>query len=131
MRRLNLFARAAITMAMNRNRLDDETARGLLWPYDSWESRVAIDAFVRDIPLSESHPTHQTLAALESQLASLVDMPSLLIWGMKDWCFRPDCLRRFQNVWPNAKTCAIDDAGHYVLEDAPQETLQAIAEFLG
>ncbi|MEL6108447.1 MAG: alpha/beta fold hydrolase, partial [Planctomycetota bacterium] len=68
MRGLNMFARAAITMAMSRNRLDANVARGLLEPYDSWDNRVAIDAFVRDIPMSSKHPTHKTLVELERAL---------------------------------------------------------------
>lgn len=129
-RGINAFAKAAITMAMNRNRLTDEVAAGLLAPYDNWTDRVAIDAFVRDIPMSTNHPTNQTLVDLEASLASLASLPSLLVWGMKDWCFRPECLRRFQSVWPEATSVEIADAGHYVIEDAPDETLAAIDSFL-
>ena len=129
-RGLNLFARAAVTMAMSRTKMDNRVSAGLLAPYNSWSNRVAVDAFVRDIPMSKNHPTYETLAQLESALPSLADLPSLLVWGMKDWCFHGECLKRFQNVWPNAKTVEIPDAGHYVIEDAPKETLDAIAEFL-
>ncbi|TWU47408.1 Haloalkane dehalogenase [Rubripirellula tenax] len=126
----NAFARAAITMAMDRNRMTPDVAKGLLAPYNNWENRVAIDAFVQDIPMHPSHPTYQTLADLENELPGLADMPSLLVWGMKDWCFRPECLRRFQSVWPSATSVEIADAGHYVIEDAPDETLDAIDTFL-
>jgi pimeloyl-ACP methyl ester carboxylesterase len=129
-RGLNAFARAATSMAMSRTRMNCETARGLLAPYDSWQNRVAIDAFVRDIPMSKRHPTYSTLENLEAELPSLAGLPSLLVWGMKDWCFRPECLRRFQSAWPSAKSVEIADAGHYVIEDAPGETLDAIDEFL-
>ncbi|MCG8651801.1 MAG: alpha/beta fold hydrolase [Pirellulales bacterium] len=128
-RGLNLFARAAVTMAMSRNKMPDDVAAALLAPYDSWHNRVAIDAFVRDIPLSQRHPTHATLAQLESELPQLASVPSLLIWGMKDWCFRAECLRRFQSYWPDAKTVEIADAGHYVMEDAKEETLNAMDSF--
>lgn len=128
-RGLNAFARAAVTMAMSRNRLSPEVADGLLEPYDSWQNRVAIDAFVRDIPMKRSHPTFATLAHLESELPSLADVPAALIWGMKDWCFRPECLRRFQQAWPAAQVVEIADAGHYVLEDATEEVLVAIERF--
>jgi len=130
-RGLNAFARAAIHMAMSRNKMSPETTRGLLAPYDTWKNRVAIDAFVRDIPMSPQHPTYEPLAQLEQQLPSLAHYPSLLVWGMQDWCFRPECLRRFQAAWPDAVSLEIPDAGHYVIEDAPEETLNAIATFLG
>lgn len=129
-RGLNLFARAAITMAMDRQRMSPQVAEGLLQPYDSWENRVAIDAFVKDIPMRKEHPTYETLAKLEQALPGLADLPALLVWGMKDWCFRPECLRRFQQAWPHARCVEISDAGHYVIEDAPQETLDAIARFM-
>ena len=129
-RGLNLFARAAITMAMNRHKMDPRVAAELLRPYDSWAHRVAIDAFVKDIPTSPRHPTYQTLTELENALPDLADLPSLLVWGMKDWCFRPECLRRFQAAWPGARVVEIADAGHYVIEDAAEETLAAIGAFL-
>jgi len=129
-RGLNLFAGAAISMAMSRQRLSGEAKRGLLAPYDNWANRVAIDRFVKDIPMSQGHPTYQELSHLGDSLKTLADLPSLLVWGMKDWCFRPECLRRFQAEWPNAKTVEIADAGHYVIEDAPEETIDAIGRFL-
>jgi haloalkane dehalogenase len=129
-RGLNAFARAAITMAMSRRRLDDRVAAGLLAPYDNWDNRVAIDAFVRDIPMSDQHPTHATLSSLEADLPKLAQIPSLLVWGMKDWCFREECLRRLQQAWPRAEVVEIADAGHYVIEDAPEETLDSIDRFI-
>ncbi len=129
-RGFNLFAKAAITMAMSRNKLDRSVAAGLLAPYDNWKNRVAVDAFVRDIPRHPNHVTYSALQELSSRLPELASMPSLLVWGMKDWCFRPECLRIFQEHWPDAITREIADAGHYVIEDAPDETLAAIAEFL-
>lgn len=129
-RGLNLFAKAAVTMAMSRTKLSAEAARGLLAPYDSWENRVAIDRFVRDIPLHRSHPTYETLSALESSLKDFGDMPIQLIWGMKDWCFRPECLRRFQEVWPHARVNELATTGHYVMEDSPEQTLDTLATFM-
>ncbi|MEM9826078.1 MAG: alpha/beta fold hydrolase [Planctomycetota bacterium] len=126
----NGFARAAITMAMSRNKLDPAVAAGLLEPYDNWSHRVAIDAFVQDIPMSPRHPTHDVLKMLEEDLSKWSDHPIDLIWGMRDWCFRPECLRRFEAIWPHARGTEIADAGHYVLEDAPEETLSAIARHL-
>lgn len=130
-RGFNAFARAAITMAMSRQRLQPAVASGLLSPYDSWANRVAIDSFVRDIPMKPSHPTYAVLQKLEGDLKSLAQMPSALIWGMKDWCFRPECLRRFEQAWPNADVTEIADAGHYVMEDATEDVLAAMETFIG
>ena len=80
--------------------------------------------------MSDDHPTYSVLAQLESDLPKLASIPSLLVWGMKDWCFREECLRRLQNAWPGAEVVEIADAGHYVIEDAPQETLESIQRFI-
>ncbi|MEM7784990.1 MAG: alpha/beta fold hydrolase [Planctomycetota bacterium] len=127
----NLFAKAAVTMATERpGGLPKTTADGLLAPYDSWNHRVAIYNFVKDIPLSKDHRTWQILDQIEKQLSELTGMPKLLVWGMKDWCFRPECLRRFQRHWPDAEVHELADAGHYVVEDAANEVDDLTRNFL-
>ena len=130
-RGLNAFARAATTMATYRyRRVPANAAAGLLAPYDTWSNRVAIDRFVKDIPMRPDHPTYAALQQLESRLPTLGHLPKLLIWGMRDWCFRPECLRRFQEIWPDAQTIEMPEVGHYVMEDAPEETVAAIGNFI-
>lgn len=130
-RRLNLFARAALRMAVhNRERMTPQVRAGLLAPYDSWEHRVAIERFVADIPAHGRHPTWQVLEEIERGLPSLADRPVQLIWGMRDWCFRPECLDRFLAVFPAAEVHRLGDAGHYVIEDAYEEIIPLVEAFL-
>jgi haloalkane dehalogenase len=49
---------------------------------------------------------------------------------MRDWCFRPDCLERFTEAWPHAEVHRLPDVGHWVVEDAPDESLAIIEKFL-
>lgn len=129
MRGLNLFARAAIHMAVEK-RLDPAVASGLLAPYDSWENRVAIARFVQEIPADASHPTWQVLEQLEAKLDRLKALPISLIWGMRDWCFRPDCLTRLQKSFPAAEVHRLEDCGHYVLEDGQERVVSIVRSFL-
>ena len=127
----NAFARAATTMATESiGGLPNEVAAGLLHPYDNWNNRTAIYRFVKDIPMSKSHPTHSVLENIEQGLASVSDWPIKLIWGMKDWCFRPECLDRFLTHWPAADVSRLQNAGHYVVEDASEEVCHLVSEFL-
>ncbi|QDV12191.1 Haloalkane dehalogenase [Rosistilla oblonga] len=128
-RGLNAFAGPAVTMAMSRRSLSPEARAGLLAPYKNWADRVAIDRFVQDIPMSPSHRTWQPLERLEAALPSLSHLPTMLIWGMKDWCFRPECMDRIKKSMPHAQTVPIADAGHYVMEDATEEVLDSIGSF--
>jgi cis-3-alkyl-4-acyloxetan-2-one decarboxylase len=129
-RGLNAFAGPAITMAMSKSKLTPAVAAGLLSPYGCWRDRVAIDAFVKDIPLSPRHPTYSLLSKLDADLPKFAHLPKRLIWGMKDWCFRPECLERFIQRWPDAEVIRLMDVGHYVIEDDPISTLAAIGDFL-
>ena len=129
-RGLNLFARAALTMAVNERSLDSAIKRGLLHPYDSWDNRIAIDQFVRDIPFSRRHGTWAELERIEQGLPQLAHLPTAMIWGMQDWCFRPECLQRLHASFPDADVHQLPQAGHYVLEDAPETCLQYVRDFL-
>jgi cis-3-alkyl-4-acyloxetan-2-one decarboxylase len=127
----NLFSRAALRMTLaRRSRLDPAVEAGYLAPYDNWANRQAVYGFVRDIPASESHPTWHMLAQIERSLPLMADIPSALVWGMRDWCFRPDCLERFKRVWPNAEAHQLADVGHWVVEDAPDESLAIVERFV-
>ncbi|MDG2385552.1 MAG: alpha/beta fold hydrolase [Pirellulaceae bacterium] len=128
---LNLFSQAAVRMAVaDQSKLSATAREGLLAPYDSWEHRVAVYGFVKDIPASPKHPTWATLDRIEQQLASLADRRVLLIWGMRDWCFTPECLRRFQQHFPSAEVLELEDAGHWVVEEASEKIIQRLNEFL-
>jgi haloalkane dehalogenase len=131
MRGFNVFARAALTMAVERrDRMTPAVRAGLLAPYDSWEHRIGIDRFVADIPLTRRHRTWQTLADIERGLPSLADRPIQMIWGMRDWCFRPSCLDRFCRAFPDAEVHRLENAGHYVIEDAHERIIPLVRTFL-
>lgn len=126
-RRLNLFARAALSMALHRlPKLDKPVAAGLIAPYRDWNSRVAIARFVQDIPRRKSHPTWQLLSRIEKGVSIFADRPTRLVWGMKDWCFRPECLTRLEQLFPQAQTRRLDDVGHYVMEEAAEVVIDEL-----
>ncbi len=129
-RGLNAFARAALWMASEkRERLTPAVRAGLLAPYDSWAHRVAIQRFVEDIPMHPRHPSYGTLVRIEERLQSLADKPISLIWGMRDWCFTPAMLDRFRAIFPLAETHRLEDAGHYVIEDAHERIVPIFVDF--
>jgi haloalkane dehalogenase len=130
-RGLNLFARAALRMAVaHPERLTPAVKRGYLAPYENWHDRVAILRFVEDIPLEPAHPSYATLVSIEESLATLRNRPMLLIWGERDWCFTGEFLAEFQRRFPLAETLRLPDAGHYVFEDAPEPIIARVREFL-
>jgi len=129
-RGLNAFAGPAIHMATERpGGLPPAVRAGLLAPYGNWSDRVAVNAFVQDIPTRSSDATWKVLESIEGGLAGL-KQSRLLVWGMRDWCFRQECMDRFLKHWPDAKTLRLEKAGHYVLLDEPERVIETICNFV-
>ena len=128
-RGLNAFALAA-TKKTTVSPLEKSVAAGYLKPYNSWKNRIALHAFVKDIPLDASIPSHAVLANIAKNIQkTLKDQPMLIQWGMNDWCFTPFFLNLWQRYFPDA---GIDkyNAGHYLLEDEGGKIIPRIKSFL-
>lgn len=126
----NGFAWPATWMSMHRRVLTTVEKDALLFPYDSWANRIAVSAFVQDIPMATEHPTWSTLAAVERGLPQFRAHPALIVWGGRDFCFNDSFLDRWRQELPGATVRRIADAGHYVLEDARDEVVPQILAFL-
>jgi haloalkane dehalogenase len=130
-RRFNLFLRAALRTATAKpERFTSVVRAGYLAPYNTYAHRIAIQRFVEDIPLSPGHPSYETLRQIESGLPQLAEMPILLAWGMRDWCFTPHFLERFREFWPQAEVRRYDDVGHFTAEDAHERLIADVDRFL-
>lgn len=129
-RGLNAFAHAAVHMAVEQpGSMTPVVRKGLLAPYGSWQERVAVQRFVEDIPMSPEHPSHATLQRIDRGLRQLRGKPVRLAWGMRDWCFTPAFLEMWERRFPLAETLRVEDAGHYLLEDAPERVLPWLVEW--
>lgn len=123
----NAFQRAAFRMATEQpGGLSRADRAAFEAPYANWSSRAAMHHFVQDIPGGPNHPTHATLATIERRLPELGDLPTTLVWGMRDWCFDERCLRRMHEKLPQAEVMELPSAGHWVAEDAPQAVVAAV-----
>ena len=129
-RGLNGFAGPAVWMSMHRRRLSPIEKRGYLLPYDSWAHRVAVDAFVKDIPMNDAHPTWPTLVATAEGIAQFRRNPVLIVWGGRDFCFNDSFYAEWRERLPESDAHYLADAGHYVLDDAREEVLPRVEKFL-
>ncbi|MCB9092209.1 MAG: alpha/beta fold hydrolase [Halobacteriovoraceae bacterium] len=122
------FSWAATFMASSK-KLSKKTKNAYLFPYNSFKNRKAIDDFVKDIPLGPSDQSYQTLKNIEDQLLD-VELPVLLIWGAKDFCFHLGFFKKFLDFFPHAQGVIFEEAGHYVLEDDLEQATDEIRKFL-
>lgn len=127
-RKFNAFAWPATFMATNKG-LSKEVKEGYLLPYDNYKNRIATARFVKDIPMTEKHPSWNTLKAIEDNLSKL-ECPKIILWGEKDFCFNMNFYKRWTEIFPSAKAKVYKNAGHYVLEDAKDEITKDISNFL-
>ena len=127
----NAFSGMAVRVATV-NKLDPAVARGLTAPYRGSPSRrLATLRFVQDIPLNQSDPAWQTLADTESRLKSLAEKPILFGWGARDFVFNDEVLDKWREIYPSAPIEYLENAGHFVLEDAHEILVPRIREFFG
>lgn len=128
-RGLNAFARAATFMTVE-TPLHPTVKLGYLLPYDNYANRVAVAAFVDDIPMAPDHPSRGELEAIAHSLRRFQDRPIRLLWGMRDWCFTNAFLEEWVRIWPRAQVRRFEEAGHFVFEDAPERFAAELDDFL-
>ncbi|MFQ5450672.1 MAG: alpha/beta fold hydrolase [Nitrospinaceae bacterium] len=126
----NAFARGALRRALkNRERLTPQVRRGYLEPYRSCRGRIGILRFVQDIPMTPDVPSYPVVKSIEENLYRFKDHPMLIVWGKRDFCFNDYFLRRWREYFPGAAVREVEDAGHYVVEDAHERILPWMREF--
>jgi haloalkane dehalogenase len=83
-------------------------------PKEILAARPLLERLARDVP------------------AKLGSKPALLVWGMKDFAFRPGPnLPRMRSAFPNHVLVELSNASHYIQEDAPQQIAEAIVDRFG
>lgn len=128
---LNGFAGAAVFMAVEK-KMAKEVAKGYLSPYDSWNHRLAVYEFVKDIPMNPAHRSYSTLVQIEKSLENLKNrrVPAAIFWGGKDFCFNDYFYEQWKDRMPEAEFHYFKDWGHYVLEDGKGRIETLIDQFL-
>jgi haloalkane dehalogenase len=98
-------------------------------PFPDYYSRVPVLAFARDVPIGEDHPTAPYMREVAAQAAEL-RLPTLVIWGMRDFVLPPMILEGWKGLYPHAEVLELPEARHYLQEDEPQAIGARIVEFL-
>ncbi len=129
MERWNAFAVGAAKQGVV-TPLSPAVSDGLLFPWMAKDSCKAVSAFVEDIPWRKNHPSRKTLDETAKNLERLKDLPCLLAWGMRDFCFDEAFLNEWIRRLPEARVERYPEAGHFVLEDAGPTLVDQIASFV-
>lgn len=70
------------------------------------------------------------LTEVEAGLENIANRPALIVWGIKDFAFQESYRRRFETVFLRHETILLDDASHFVQEDASEQIALAFRKFV-
>jgi haloalkane dehalogenase len=127
---LNAFARIAARVGCKRHPLSKELRDAYCSPYDTWHHRIATLRFVQDIPLSPDDPGFALIQEVADGLQRFAALPMLILWGERDFVFDYHFRDEWQRRFPAAEVHSFADCGHYILEDAAEEVIPLIQQFL-
>ena len=80
--------------------------------------------------MSKKHRSYRALKQIADGLIQLRDKPMLIVWGAHDFCFNDEFLEEWKVRFPAAEVHYVEDAGHYVVEDAPEQIISWMETFL-
>ena len=126
---LNAFCRGAVKQCVTRDPMQDDVKQAYLFPHNNWHHRLSVLRFVEDIPLDQNHISHDMVDNVDKNLQQFSNLPMLICWGLNDFVFDTDFLDEWKKRFPKAEYHEFD-AGHYLLEDAPEEVIPIIQSFL-
>ncbi len=129
-RGFNAFSGIAAHICCKRNPLSPELRRAYTEPYNSWANRIATARFVQDIPLKPGDSSYAIVQEVQDGLDRFASTPLLICWGVKDFVFSTEFLDEWLRRLPHAEHHRFEDAGHYILEDAKDEVIPLITDFL-
>jgi pimeloyl-ACP methyl ester carboxylesterase len=99
-------------------------------PFPNKESCRGALAFPLDIPVGRNHPSAPLMHSILERTALLRDKSKVIIWGLQDPVFPRTILDSWLKVYPGTEVHELPDASHFLQEDAPDEIVKRIREFL-
>jgi pimeloyl-ACP methyl ester carboxylesterase len=111
-------------------RLGEDERAAYLAPHPSWDSRTGVLAYPRLIPWDRDNPTRPLAEHVEAGLHLLAEKPVLVCWAMQDPAFRPPVLAMWRRRFPAAEVHELDDASHFLQEDAHERIVPLLLAFL-
>jgi haloalkane dehalogenase len=131
---LHLFVRGFLFRVgvMHHERLTPDVRRAYLAPHPTWSTRTGVLVFPREIPASGAGPVAESAGRVEQGLEEhFADKPARIVWAMRDPAFTPTMLDQlWRKTLPQAPITRIDDAGHYLQEDAHERIVPELLSFL-
>jgi haloalkane dehalogenase len=117
---------------VHKERLTPVVKRAYRDVHQGWSERTSILVFPREIPVTGEGPVVQMNSEIEEGLKrDFRAKPVHITWAMKDVAFTPNVLDAlWLDTFPDAAVTRLDDAGHYLQEDAHELIAPELASFV-
>jgi len=106
------------------NKINKEELAMYLAPFKKKNQRAPTHIFPAQ--LLDAKPF---LSNIHKRLDTLSDRPTLIVWALEDFAFQKPERTRFESLFPKHKTVLLENAGHFIQEDAPNDIADAIRDF--
>jgi haloalkane dehalogenase len=126
--RNNLFVELLLPKGTTRGLTDAELAPYRA-PFPTPDDRVGIARFPQLIPQTKNlfHESWATMAEIEDGLVRLREKQALIVWALRDPAFKKPQLERWKRVFLHVDgPHLLENAGHYLQEDAPDGILEHV-----
>ena len=116
---------------VHRERLTPVVRRAYRDVHQGWGDRTPILVFPREIPVDGTGPVSAMTAEIEDRMKrDFRAKPVHVMWAMKDPAFLPSYLDTlWLDTFPDAGVTKLDDAGHYLQEDAHEVIVPELVRF--
>ena len=117
---------------MRKDRLTATVKRAYREMHQGWSERTAILVFPREIPVDGKGPVVEMTTKIEERMKQhFRSKPVRVTWAMKDVAFLPSYLDTlWLDTFPDASVTKLDDAGHYLQEDAHERLVPELVSFV-
>ena len=117
---LNVFASVFLPGGMKRRQLAPDEAAAYRGPFPRGHRRP-MRVMAREVVGSSAY-----LGELRQGLRRLESKPTLILWADSDPAFGPGELAEWQRILPRNRTVELQQCGHFLEEDAPDEIAAAV-----
>jgi len=129
-RGFNAFSSIASYVGVKRSPMPKVVRKAYVSPFNSWKNRISTLRFVQDIPLHPSDRNYKLVENINNSLQQFQNTPTVICWGLKDFVFDSSFLDAWKLKMPHAQVHEFDDCGHYILEDASNEVINIVQNFM-
>lgn len=129
-RGFNAFSSIASYVGVKRKPMPKDIRQAYVAPFNSWENRISTLRFVQDIPLKPGDRNYDLVTEISQSLPKFSQVPTLICWGLQDFVFDKHFLAQWKQEMPHAQVHEFADCGHYILEDASEEVVGHIKQFM-